>query len=738
MVLYVNLPLRVLAAMVLSASSFWALPELRAQTPALGGPQATRHIELKIKPLIPAPADPKQWPAWREALQDMREQMRQELAYDDALYQRPDFAWVPSCYACCFVMMCDRQFYDPVQRRFTVDAFIARGIQRFGGYDAVVLWHAYPRIGFDRRNQFDFYRDTAGGLPGLRALCRQLQNHGVKVFINYNPWDTGTRRETTSDADALVSLIQAVGADGIFLDTLHEGFAEIRSQLDAVRPGVVLESELTLPTERIHDHHMSWAQWFKDSPVPGVLWNKWCERRHMMHQIKRWHHDHTGELHCAWMNGSGMLVWENVFGSPVFWSDNNRAILRAMLPIQRRYHQLFSSEQWTPLVTTTQPQVYASLWEGKGLRLWTLINRSDKHVQGLLLKVPHEEGQQYYDLIAGQETGHEQGKECLLEGTIAPHGIAAFVAGTRDRFGRGFPDFLASRGRLQAALLPADEASSTKQVLKIPEPTRPYPASVVPPDMVLIPEVKVDVVVKYRNRECGFYQRADGKTPAHPTDGLNRIISIEQHVHLEPYAIDLRPVTNGQFAVFLTASGYEPADATNFLKHWVNGRIPAGLKDHPVVYVDLDDARAYAKWAGKRLPTEPEWQYAAQGPGGRKYPWGNAWRDGYANTGQAGRTTAASAFPEGCSPFGCYDMCGNTWEWTESERADARTRFCIIRGGSYFQAKGSHWYADGGPQPCNFAAKFLLSWPALNRCATIGFRCVVDIAETTDATPTKP
>ncbi len=72
-------------------------------------------------------------------------------------------------------------------------------------------------------------------------------------------------------------------------------------------------------------------------------------------------------------------------------------------------------------------------------------------------------------------------------------------------------------------------------------------------------------------------------------------------------------------------------------------------------------------------------------------------------------------------------MCGNTWEWTESQRSDGRTRFAILKGGSYYQAEGSHWYADGGPRPSNFAAKFLLMWPGLDRCATIGFRCVVDV-----------
>ena len=231
-----------------------------------------------------------------------------------------------------------------------MDDFLNEGEREFGGYDSIVLWQAYPRIGVDERNQFDFYRDLPGGLRGLRRVVRRCHRRGVRVYIDYNPWDTGTRREPETDIDALVEMVRALEADGIFLDTLDQGGADFRAKLDAARPGVILEGEMALPVEALADYLASWAQWFDDSFVPGVLRNKWIERRHMQHQIRRWDHDHTGELHSAWMNGSGMLVWENVFGSLVPWNQRDRSILRAMLPIQRRFTALFSGERWTPLV----------------------------------------------------------------------------------------------------------------------------------------------------------------------------------------------------------------------------------------------------------------------------------------------------------------------------------------------------------------------------------------------------
>ena len=289
------------------------------------------------RPLLPAPEAPADWPAWREALAEWRRETQARLAYDDVLYRHPEFGWAARCFCCCFLMVGDEAFYDRASGNYRVTEFLEHGVSEFGGYDAVVLWHAYPRIGVDERNQFDFYRELPGGLPGVRDVVRAFRARGVRVFLDYNPWDTGTRREGADDLEVLARLVEALEADGIFLDTMDRGGAAFRSKLDAVRPGVVLEGELALPVERVADHHLSWAQWFEDSQAPGVLRNKWFERRHLQHQIRRWDVDHSGELHTAWMNGSGMMVWENVFGSWVGWSPRDRSILRSMLPIQRRY-----------------------------------------------------------------------------------------------------------------------------------------------------------------------------------------------------------------------------------------------------------------------------------------------------------------------------------------------------------------------------------------------------------------
>jgi hypothetical protein len=639
-----------------------------------------------MKDVIAAPADPARWPAWRQSLADWRARARAGLRYDDALYRREDFAWVPRCFSCGFLMMNDLAFWDPAAGEYKVEAFLDEGEREFGGYDSVVLWHAYPRIGFDDRNQFDFYRDMPGGLPGLLEVSRRFRRRGVRVFIDYNPWDTGTRREGKPDLDALADLVRAIEADGLFLDTMNRGAAEFRAKLDAARPGVVLEGEIALPLENVHDHHMSWAQGFPDGEVPGVLRNKWFERRHMQHQIKRWDRDHTGELHAAWMNGSGTMVWENVFGTWAGWSARDRSILRAMLPVQRRYSELLSGEGWIPLVPAEVPRVYASLWEKDGLRLWTLVNRDTKEARGTLLKVEPREGARYFDLVAGREIRPETaGGAALLAGSIRPRGIGAIVAGPPGALGADFERFLAAQAEIDRR---ADSGTAFPERRQTLRPAAPARKDAPPAGMRALAAASFDLPVTYTQRECGLY---DADPPLRsPAQQLHKLQRFTRPAKVGPCAVDAKPVTNAAYAEFLAKSGYKPRHPGNFLRHWAGGKPPPGKEDHPVVWVDLGDARAYAAWAGKRLPAEEEWY---------------------------------RAFEQKAAEYGP----ARVWEWTESERSDGRIRFAILKGGADYRAEGSIWYADGGPREPDFAAKFLLMWPGLDRCGTVGFRCAADL-----------
>jgi iron(II)-dependent oxidoreductase len=152
----------------------------------------------------------------------------------------------------------------------------------------------------------------------------------------------------------------------------------------------------------------------------------------------------------------------------------------------------------------------------------------------------------------------------------------------------------------------------------------------------------------------------------------------EHTVDLPEFRIDRTPVTNADFAEFLNAVGPRGAkrdrlydDDDNDARIHRNGgawRADAGYETHPAVEVTWRGARAYCAWLGKRLPTEAEWEKAARGTDGRRYPWGNAAPDSTRARFGAGfnETVPVGSYPRGASPYGLLDMAGNVWQWTGS------------------------------------------------------------------------
>lgn len=186
---------------------------------------------------------------------------------------------------------------------------------------------------------------------------------------------------------------------------------------------------------------------------------------------------------------------------------------------------------------------------------------------------------------------------------------------------------------------------------------------------------------------------------------------------LAPFAIARVPVTNALYGAYVAASG-APAPLA-----WRGLQPPPEQRDHPVVDVSWDEACACCRWLERqgllyrvltadgtpvarrgapRLPSEAEWEYAARGRDGRRFPWGETFASSCANTreGGRGRTSPVGAYPQGASPYGVLDMAGNVWEWTASldrpypYRADDGRELAaapgrrIMRGGCYANPQG--------------------------------------------------
>jgi len=201
------------------------------------------------------------------------------------------------------------------------------------------------------------------------------------------------------------------------------------------------------------------------------------------------------------------------------------------------------------------------------------------------------------------------------------------------------------------------------------------------------------------------------------------------------YEITRTPITNRQYAAFVRATGYPGPDVdpktwqgyglvhpySRTRRHaWRHQAPPPGREDHPVVLVSHADARAYADWLSRqtgrrwRLPTEVEWEKAARGTDGRRFPWRQTFDPGRANSADNGPfdTVPVRSYPTGASPFGLLDAAGQVFEWTSSRAGDGRY---IVKGGSW---------DDKGCGICRPAARH--SRPERIRHILIGFRLVRD------------
>ena len=662
--------------------------------------------------------------SWLTDIQHWRTERRIRIGYDGSRYEIPSLKWTQSSFFQPQMMVEDRYFYDPVANRYTVDRYLDDLEKRYGGIDAVLIWPTYPNMGIDDRNQHDMIRSMPGGIPGVKQMIADFHRRGVRVLFPMMMWDQGTRDPGMSWPDAIASLMAEIGADGINGDTQDGVPLAFSLAADKIGHPLAFEPEGGPSDEALAWDVMTWGQYqFPFAPLVDKY--KWLETRHMVNISHRWNRDKTDDLQFAFFNGVGWESWENVWGIWNGITPRDGEATRRVATIERGIAPFLTSKDWEPMAPVLRYGVYASRWPLGEEAVWTIVNRNEYDVEGNQIEVSPKEGLRYFDLYHGAELKPQTvpGGKTALAFSIEAKGYGAILATSTS-----------PNQKVQALMSKMKELSAT------PLSNYAHEWKVVPQQIVPIQQTKATTgasegMIKILQGDFLF------KVAGTEIEGLNDMgVDVQYpwedsprrfHEHaleIKSFYIDKYPVTNAEFKKFLDSSHYHPKDDLNFLRDWQDGTYPQGWENKPVTWVSQQDARAYASWAGKRLPHEWEWQYAAQGADGRLYPWGNQWDDSAVPVPDKSRTMrgpdAVDAHPKGASPFGVMDLVGNVWQWTD-EFIDEHTRGGILRGGSYYQPQGSIWYFPQAYK-LNEHSKLLLTSSSLDRSGAVGFRCVQD------------
>lgn len=686
--------------------------------------------------------------------------------FDNTLYDRNDLAWIKDCYIIILQMAWDREFFDRFTGKYNFPDYIRKNTELLGNVDVYGIWPTWPRLGLDQRNQWDMYRDLPGGVAQLRNFVTFSHQANTRFFIAFNPWDNSTRQE--NHFRGMAQLIKETWADGVVLDTRGSSSHELQAAADSVKKGVIMYSEGMAVTKdmpgiisgRVHNAiYLSPELNLNKLIKPDFAIFRVCDPgEDLIHR----------ELAIAFFNGYGSEL--NMM-RPGGRGDDFRSDLdylaRTSL-ILRQNNDAFLDRNWTPLISTLTDRVYVNKWRSGEKTIYTVLNMKPEGIEGRLFRsesvgISHlislwrhenilpEKDSNFMYIPAKAEgwpanwsgTRREGSVDCIAE---LPkllmselRGDSLYVklpgSGTLTVW-KGNPSYRTPFKELQVKgdttlritdlfgfyegklVLQLIENKRLKDenilVLKGGKPwlvsriMRTERASVISPDMILVPgsDFKYEVTT---GEDFMPYPDVSGKS-----------------VRVDTFLIDKFPVTNEQYFGFVEATGYRPNDTTRYLRDWDSGIYRQGQERYPVVGLSIEDMKAYAKWAGKRLPTEAEWQLAAQGTDKRTWPWGNEFHGTYCNN-AFDKPTPVDAFPKGASIYGVMDLVGNIWQMTNDLYFNGSDYFAVIRGGSFFRPDSSWWYIQGGPQALDKTQIMLLVSPGFDRCETVGFRCVKDV-----------
>ncbi|HNW59613.1 MAG TPA: hypothetical protein PKI62_08055 [bacterium] len=365
--------------------------------------ETTLLLEARIGP---HPGD------WHAAYYAFRNYIRS--GFDFTFYKRPVQEKYRQRFVSHFTFMYGKDIYDPAANRLRIDEFLDEGQLNFGGYDYMLLWHDYPRMGIDNRDQMDMYEDLPGGLVGLKQMVERAHARGVQVFIPYKPWDIMKGRTDRFTQEARVA--GAIGSDGVFLDTMDESDQAFRAALDGVNPDNVFVSEGRPDLKAAQLVTGSWNQsGDATNKMPNVDLFRFILPEHNVHNINRSARTRHDLVLNALFNGVGFIVWEDIFGEINRYSWDERILIQRYSRIIHENRDAYLTGDPVPLVSALRRDLFVNAFPVADKCIYPMYQlgrdagtRLDpKRLVGPFMEVPYPPDWHYIDLWNHQPIAHE-------------------------------------------------------------------------------------------------------------------------------------------------------------------------------------------------------------------------------------------------------------------------------------------------------------------------------------------
>ena len=312
--------------------------------------------------------------------------------YDLRKYFKPKQRWIQKNYLQHFTFAYGKEAFEYKNTKFKINKIIKEG-KEFGGYDSIIFWHQYPRLGLDKTNQWELYRYLPEDYKSIKKIVDECHVNNIKFFIPFKPWDVRSNESLDKHAQSLEKFIHKTNIDGFFLDTmsaLPESFLSIQKKY----PSFEFCSEGTPKEQRqIEQLTSSWDQIgdirrnYKVEVEANMF--RFVFPEHPLNLVSRWSvgSDKDSIIKRAAFNGTGLVIWQDVFGCWLPFSKKQKQLIKQLKKILVKFHDLFFGNNSIPLIDTLSNGIICNQFANNNQRIYSIYNFTSKKINGLLFNI---------------------------------------------------------------------------------------------------------------------------------------------------------------------------------------------------------------------------------------------------------------------------------------------------------------------------------------------------------------